>query len=218
MISILIPTMNEPYIQELVNRINSVVRKKHEIIVIDKSSVTPKLCGAKVIRQRSSGLGNAVLEGLKASKGDVIAMMDGDGSHDPNDLKKLIGKIPRYDIAVGSKLVKGGKTEDEYSRRIVTFVIGNFARIVMGLDVKDSMTGFMVIKRNTFESVKLNPKGFKLVLEVLYKSKKTKAKVAEVPITFHKRVAGESKVGFNYKGLKEFARIINLILELRFEK
>jgi glycosyltransferase involved in cell wall biosynthesis len=215
MISIIIPTKNEPYIGELVSDINRIIAQKHEIIIVDKSSDQPKVSGARVIKQKSKGLGNAVLEGLKFSKGDVICMMDGDGSHDPKDLKKLIAKMPEYDIAIGSKLVKGGKTEDEFSRRIVSLVINVLSRTWLGLKQKDPSTGFMVIKRNTIEKIKLKPKGFKLVMEVLFKTKRF-AKVAEVPITFHKRKAGESTVGWNMRGVKEFFRIISLIMDLRF--
>lgn len=214
MISILIPTKNEPYIQELVNRINKTIRQRHEIIIIDKSSTKPKVKNAKVLTQKTDGLGNAILEGLKVSKGDVIVTMDGDGSHDPSDLKKMLEKIPEYDIAIGSKLVKGGKTEDPVSRKFVTTSFDMFAKIILGIKVKGPMTGFMAIKRSVIRRIKLRPKGFKIVLEILYKTK-GKAKVAEVPIKFHKRMAGESKVGFNLRGTKEAFRILFFMIELR---
>ena len=212
MLSILIPTKNEPLIQKLVNRLNKTIKRKHEILIIDKSSRKPKIRGAKLIRQKSDGLGNAVIEGFSMAKGDVIAVMDGDGSHDPEDLNNMLKKIPKYDIVIGSKLIKGGKTEDSLSRRIVTSITNSIARTILGLDIKDLMTGFIVVKRSVLERINLRPKGYKFVLEIIYKSK---AKVAEVPITFHKREAGESKVGFNTKGIKEFSRIIVLLIELR---
>ena len=212
MLSILIPTKNEPLIQKLVNRLNKTIKRKHEILIIDKSSRKPKIRGAKLIRQKSDGLGNAVIEGFSMAKGDVIAVMDGDGSHDPEDLNNMLKKIPKYDIVIGSKLIKGGKTEDSLSRRIVTSITNSIARTILGLDIKDLMTGFIVVKRSVLERINIRPKGYKFVLEIIYKSK---AKVAEVPITFHKRIAGESKVGFNTKGIKEFSRIIVLLIELR---
>ncbi|MFH8109369.1 MAG: glycosyltransferase, partial [Candidatus Aenigmatarchaeota archaeon] len=68
-VSIIIPTKEEPYIQELVNRIYKTLSGfDFEIIIVDKSKVTPKLKGARVIKQKSNGLGNAVLEGLKLAK------------------------------------------------------------------------------------------------------------------------------------------------------
>lgn len=212
LISILIPTKDEPLIQNLVDRINKTIRQKHEIIIIDKSRRKPKIRGAAVLRQESDGLGNAVLEGFAKTRGNIIAVMDGDGSHDPDDLKKMLGKMPKYDIAIGSKLVPGGRTEDSFSRRVVTRVTNSVARMILGLDIKDLMTGFIVVKRSVLEKIKLRPKGYKFVLEIIYKSK---AKVAEVPITFRKREAGESKVGFNIKGFKEFFRIIILLFSLR---
>jgi dolichol-phosphate mannosyltransferase len=208
----LIPIKNEPLIQKLVNRINKAIKQKHEIIIIDKSTRKPKIRGAIVIRQKSDGLGNAVVEGLSRSKGKVIAVMDGDGSHDPEDLKNMLRNIPKYDIVIGSKLVKGGKTEDSLSRKIVTRVTNYFAIVILGIKVKDSMTGFIIVKKSVLERINLKPKGYKFVVEIIYKSK---AKVLEVPITFHKREKGETKVGFNLNGIKEFSRIIILLLALR---
>jgi len=215
--SLILPCKEEPYIYKLVQEIQEKI-KNHEIIIVDKSKVTPVFSdkNVTVVRQKSNGLGMAILEGLKVAKGEFIAVLDCDGSHDPDDLKKLLAKMPEYDIAIGSKLVKGGKTEDPFSRRIVTMLFDNLARFLLNIKLKDPMTGFMVIKRSVLENIELSPKGFKIVLEILYKSKATKSKVAEVPITFHKRKAGESKVGFNVKGLKEAFRILYLILELRF--
>jgi dolichol-phosphate mannosyltransferase len=212
LLSILIPTKDEPLIQRLVDRINRTIKRKHEIIIVDKSSRKPRVRGARVLRQKSDGLGNAIIEGIAQSKGDLIAVMDGDGSHDPEDLKKMLKKMPRYGIAIGSKLVAGGKTEDSFSRRVVTRLTNWIARSILGLKIRDLMTGFIVVKRSVLERINLRPKGYKFVLEIIYKSK---ARVAEVPITFHKREAGESKVGFNLKGLKEFSRIMILLIELR---
>jgi len=212
--SIIIPVREEPYINNLVKDIKKNINNC-EIIIVDKSKIVPIFSekNVYVIKQRSNGLGNAILEGLNHSKGDVIATMDGDGSHDAADLKKMLEKIPEYDIAIGSKLVEGGRTEDTFSRRILTIVFDNLARLILGIKVKDPMTGFMVVKRGVLERIRLRPKGFKIVLEILFKSKA--AKVVEVPITFHKRKAGTSKVGFNVKGLKEVFRILRLIIELR---
>ncbi|MEM3075952.1 MAG: glycosyltransferase [Candidatus Bilamarchaeaceae archaeon] len=211
-LSIIIPTKNEPLIQELVNDINSKVKVAHEIIVVDKSTELPKLHGAKVIRQKSDGLGNAFLEGLAIAKGDVVALMDGDGSHDPADIPKLLEKLQNYDIVIGSKFLPGGKTEDPLSRVLVSKAFALITRILLRIDLKDPMTGFMVAKRDVLNRVKFNPKGYKIVIETICKSK---APVAEVPITFHARKAGESKVGFNLRGLKEAMRILSLLFELR---
>ncbi len=78
-VSIIIPTKNEDYAPILVKELNTIIDVPHEIIVVDKSKCTPSIEGAQVYKQKSDGLGNAVLEGLAYSKGNLIAVMDGDG-------------------------------------------------------------------------------------------------------------------------------------------
>jgi len=210
--SIIIPIKDEPAIQELINDINNKIKENHEIIIVDKSCVEPKIQGAKLISQRSDGLGNAFVEGLSHAKGDVIALMDGDGSHKPSDLLQMLSYIEGYDIVLGSKLIKGAKSCDTLGRRIVTLAFAWITRLVLWIDIKDPMTGFMVARRNIFSNLKLNPRGFKIVIEIVYKSR---GSVIEVPISFRERQAGSSKAGFNMNGIKEMFRIFRLIFELK---
>ncbi len=211
-ISIIIPTKDEPAIQKLIDEINKTIKQSHEIIIVDKSKVLPKVEGAKIIRQRSDGLGNAFIEGLSYAKGDIIALMDGDGSHRPKDLLNMLSKIGGSEIVLGSKLIRGGHSNDSLGRKIVTLAFAWFTRSILWVNIKDPMTGFMVAKKDIFNKVELKPRGFKVVIEAVYKSK---AKVTEVPILFCEREAGSSKAGFNMRGLKEISRIITLLLELR---
>jgi dolichol-phosphate mannosyltransferase len=212
-ISIIIPTKDEPAIQELVDEINKKIKQNHEIIIVDKSRVTPKIVGAKVIHQISDGLGNAFVEGLGQTKGDIVALMDGDCSHRPEDLNNLLGQIGEYEIALGSKLVEGGRSSDTRGRKLVTIVFSVLTRLILSVDIKDPMTGFMVAKKDIFSRIKLNPRGFKVVIEIVYKSKAT---VVEVPIVFRKRKLGSSKAGFNTRGINEIMRIILLLLDLKW--
>jgi glycosyltransferase involved in cell wall biosynthesis len=69
--SIIIPIKDEPAIQELIDDINNKIKQNHEIIIVDKSKVTPNIQNARIIFQRSDGLGNAFVEGLCEAKGDV---------------------------------------------------------------------------------------------------------------------------------------------------
>jgi len=215
MISILIPTKNEPYINNLIKDIHRKIKISHEIIVIDKSDKKPKIIGAKLLLQKSNGLGNAVLEGLKAAKGEYIVMMDGDGSHDPEYINKMYKQIKNYDIVIGSKYMRGGKTEDQGRRVIVSKVFNFFITAFLGLKVKDIMSGYAMFNRKIFDKLVLKPKGFKILMEIIYKSK---APVKEIPVVFHKRMAGRSKVGYNLSGVREACRIFSLAWSLRFGK
>lgn len=210
-VSIIIPTKNEPYIQELVKRIHKTISNfKHEIIVVDKSDVTPMIKGAKVIRQKSDGLGRAVLEGVEFAKGDLIVVMDGDGSHRPEDLPKLIEKTKDYDIVIGSKYVRGGKSKDKLYRIIISRIYCLIASLILGLKVRDNMSGFSAIRREVYEKIKLNPLGFKINTEILYKAKNFGFKATEVPIIFEQRKLGRPK-----GTLKEGLRTLRFILELK---
>lgn len=211
-ISIIIPIKNEPAIKALLFEIEATINQNHEIIVVDKSKEKLEVRGVQVIVQKSDGLGNAFVEGLSCAKGDVIALMDGDGSHRPEDLLHMLSYINQNDIVLGSKLIKGAKSCDTLGRRIVTLAFAWMTRLVLWIDIKDPMTGFMVARRNIFDNLRLNPRGFKIVIEIVYKSR---GSVMEVPISFRERQAGSSKAGFNMNGIKEMFRILGLLFELK---
>ncbi|MDI6825944.1 MAG: glycosyltransferase [Candidatus Aenigmarchaeota archaeon] len=215
-VSVLIPTKNEPLINELIEEVHEVLKGyEHEVIVIDKSDVSPEIKNAKLVVQKSDGLGKAILEGLPHVTGDVIVTMDADFSHDPKDLPKLIEEIDGHDIVIGSRFVPGGRNEDKMYRRFVSFLFTKIASFILNLRVEDSMSGFAVIKRNVYEKLKLNPIGFKINTEILYKGKKLGFKTTEVPIMFRKRKAGKTKVGVSFSGLKEGFRILRYVFELK---
>lgn len=208
MISVIIPTKNEPYINELIKDINKKLGLKHEIIVVDKSDNKPEIYGARLLLQKSNGLGNAVLEGLAEAKGEYIVMMDGDGSHDPAYVTKMYTYIKKYPIVMGSKFIEGGKTTDKFYRIFVSKFFNFTITRFLGLNVKDAMSGFAMFDRKIFHGLSLKPKGYKLLLEIMYK---TKAPVKEIPIVFQKRKAGKSKAS-----AKEVWRLICLTFSLRF--
>ncbi|MBS7656234.1 glycosyltransferase family 2 protein [Candidatus Bathyarchaeota archaeon] len=170
-VSILIPTKNEPYVNHLVKEIHKSLKINHEIIVIDKSDKLPKIKNALVVRQKSNGLGQAILEGLQHATGDVIVTMDGDGSHSPKDIPKLITALKQADIAIGSRFVEGGKTLDKTHRKFISFLFRKFTSFILGLDIKDNMSGFAAIKREVYDRIKLNPLVIRLIWKFFIKQK-----------------------------------------------
>ncbi len=214
MISILIPTKEEPYIGRLVSEIRRCLKIRHEIIVIDKSKTPPKIKNARVIIQKSDGLGNAVLEGLRHAKGSLIVTMDGDGSHRARDISRLVRESAKSDIVIGSRFVRGGVSMDSLHRRLVSFVFRKFASLALGLKVEDSMSGFSCIRRCVYKSLRLDPIGYKINMEIMFKCKRD-YKISEVPITFLSRKSGKSKAG-SFAGIIEAIRILRYVIELRF--
>jgi dolichol-phosphate mannosyltransferase len=208
MISVLIPVKNEPYIYTLVKKIHKVLKMKHEIIVIDKSDFLPEISGAKVIRQRSDGLGNAVLEGLEYAKGDIIVVMDGDGSHRPEDIPKLIDALKQADVVIGSRFISGGKTKDFNHRKLISLIFRKFASLILDLRIEDAMSGFAVFRKEVVQNLKLKPLGYKIIMEIVFKSKDYR--ICEIPIIFEGRKCGKSKTS-----ILEVFRILIYIFELR---
>jgi len=208
-ISILIPTKDEPLIDQLVKRINELVKQRHEIIVIDKSKFPPKLKGAKLVRQKSDGLGNAILEGLRYSKGEIVVIMDGDFSHRPKDLVKLLKKVEEYDIVIGSRYVKGGEDKRKsFLRKSLSILICQIISLIFRLGIKDPLSGFLVMKKKVINSIRLHPIGFKIGVEILVRGKKFSR--VEIPIIFDDRKKGRSKFG-----LTEIMRFILYVIKLK---
>jgi len=153
-VSVIIPTKNEPLINELVSQLNEEIAEyDHEVIVVDKSKVPPKLKGAKLLIQKSDGLGNAFMEGVAVSKGDAILLMDGDLSHSPKDVPKLLDALKDSDIVIGSKYMKGGATKDPFYRVIISICSTVFANVILGLGLSDSMSGFCAVRKKASEGV-----------------------------------------------------------------
>jgi len=213
-VSVVVPTKNEPSAGKLAKEIHrQLARVKHEIIVVDKSTMPPKIKNVRLLIQKSDGLGNAVLEGVKAARGDVLVTMDADFSHRPQDIKKLLEKMDYYDVAIGSRFVEGGKTTDVAHRRIVSFLMRKIVSLLLWLPIKDNMSGFIAVRASVYKKFKLNPIGYKINMEILYKARKAGLKIAEVPITFVKRRQGKSKAGIG-----ETLKILLYILRLQFER
>jgi dolichol-phosphate mannosyltransferase len=213
MISVILPTRNEPLINDLIAEVHKALKgRAHEIIVVDLSDKKPVIKGAKLYLQKSKGLGNAVLEGIGYAKGDIIVVMDSDFAHDPKDIPRLLEKTDKYDIVIGSRYAKGAKSMDTLFRKTASRIYCFMSNIVLGLPYKDTMNGFAVVRRKVYDSIKLNPLGYKIHTETFYKARKKGFLICEVPITFHKRRAGKSNTNF-----REAVRTLFFIFQLRFK-
>lgn len=224
-VSIVIPTYNERgNIHLLCEGIRRALEPgwEYEVIIVDDSSpdgtseVVRQLAAEdpriKLIQRRGKlGLGSAVASGFAVAKGDYWVMMDADLSHRPEDLPKLLKGLSDADIVVGSRYVQGGGVVNwPLPRRIVSRGASAFGRWIVGLRVRDLTSGFGAFRRDRMEALlpTLSPKGFKLLLEILAKSRD--ARVKETPITFVDRQHGRSKAS-----AREALVFLRLCFELR---
>src|SRR3989344_2721732 len=210
MLSLILPTYNEALnLPELLPKIRSVLSQvPHEIIIVDDDSpdhtwkvaqeLAEKLGDVHVIRRIGRrGLSSAVIEGFLSAKGDVLAVMDADGQHDMGLLAALHQEVTKNGgIAIGSRYVSGGSVGEWDERRYMLSRIAT--RMAIGLcavKVNDPMSGFFAIERSAFEDIhpRLNPKGFKILLDLLVHARKGTT-VNELPFSFGVRTHGESKL------------------------
>ena len=211
-ITIVIPTYNEranleAIVTELVERL-----PEANVVVVDDNS--PDGTGAladelanrfpqfsAIHRPRKEGIGPAYVAGFKralAMHTDFVAAMDADGSHAPSDLQCLIAAAEDADLVIGSRYVDGGKTVGwSRSRRALSRFGGLYARWVLGAPFSDLTAGFKVYRRDTLASLPLDrirTDGYGFQIETTWDVWRSGQQVREVPITFHDRVAGKSKL------------------------
>ena len=221
-LSIIVPTYNES--QNIVRMLDSIAEtlspyKGSEIIVVDDNSPdgtaemakshakiisTKKKIRIEIIsRNGKFGLSSAIVKGVQSATGDFLVIMDGDFSHPPQVIPSIIQALQdsNYDIVIASRYVKGGSIIGwPFKRRLMSKGATKIARYGLGIDVKDPVSGFFAFRRDIINGLKFDAIGYKMLLEILVKTKG--ARVKEIPYTFTNRRIGTSKldanVMFNY--------------------
>jgi dolichol-phosphate mannosyltransferase len=232
-LSIVVPTRNEEgNVRKLVERIEQVAprlpvpHQQIEVIFVDDSDDdTPSAVEAiessdvdvrlihRTPDQRVGGLGGAVVEGMRAASADWVCVMDADLQHPPEVLEQLLLEAVEQasDLVVASRFCEGGD-------------IGNFSRVRTSLSrfcsssaallfrnrlrkVSDPLSGYFLVRREAVDLDALKPKGFKILLEVLVRTKGLR--VSEVPFEFGERFAGETKASVR-EGMRYFGQLFGL--------
>jgi dolichol-phosphate mannosyltransferase len=153
-------------------------------------------------RERKEGLGPAYVAGFERvleSGAELVATIDCDFSHDPNDLPRLVDAARRAAIGLGSRYVSGGATEDwGVLRRFVSRGGSTYTRAVLGIPVRDPTSGFKVYRREVLEAIRparIESRGYAFQIETVYRALRAGFAVEEVPIRFADRTEGGSKMG-----------------------
>lgn len=211
-ISVVIPTFEEreniPILFDRIFKVFKKIKQEFEIIVVDDNSGdgTDKIVRKYskdypvhlIVRKKEKGLATACVEGFKISKGEIIIVMDADLQHPPEKIPELINSIKNgSDVAIASRYIAGGETGDwKISRKFVSKGATSLANLFFDelKDIKDQQSGFFAFKKEIIKDVKLEPKGYKILLEILILG--NYEKVSEIPYEFGKRNSGQSKLGF----------------------
>lgn len=236
-ISIVIPTYNESgNMLPLLSRIKDTLgEREYEVIIVDDDSPdntakvaldVAKRLGIEdkvkvILRKGERGLSTAVVKGIEASTGEIIIVMDADLQHPPEMINKLIAPLleEKAEVVVGVRKGRGYKGLS-IPRRFISRSASLASKILLPQTRKmsDPMSGFFALKKDVFlrSMSSLNPKGFKILLELIVKGKVPADKIAEVEYIFEKRSWGKSKL--NSKEVLNFLWHLFNLNEFRFFK
>jgi dolichol-phosphate mannosyltransferase len=226
-VAVVIPTYNEAEnLPVVVDRLKQLGINGLGFVIVDDGSpdgtgeVADRLAAefngvfAVIHRPGKGGLGPAYVRGFSKALelgAENIVQMDADLSHPTAEVVDMLAKLKDADVVVGSRYIEGGGVDPGWNflRRQISFWGGFGIRIVLGLKVKDSTSGFKVFRRSALEAVRierLKLSGFGFQAEVAYRCQQAGLRVVEHPFVFLDRTAGKSKMSLGIM-LEAFYRL-----------
>src|SRR5882672_894457 len=235
-VSVVVPTFNErDNVTVLYRRLEATLAGiPWEVVFVDDNSPDgtwevvrglarkdPRVRCIRRIGRR--GLSGACIEGILASSAPLAAVIDADLQHDETQLPKMVALLQggEAELVVGSRYIEGGSADSFNKQRAgASQLATEVAKRVLGVKVKDPMSGFFMIRRDRFEQLvpQLSTQGFKILLDVIATAR-GELRTVEVPYTFGARLHGESKldsmVALDFLGLV-VAKFTHDVISLRF--
>ena len=170
-----------------------------EVIAIDGHSTDGSVeflqsRGIKVITQTRMGRGNAAIEGINQTSGEIVVFLSSDGNENPADVPKLIEVISDADVAVASRFMKGGESDDSddpirirrFGNRFVTFLVN----LIWNAGVTDSTNGLRAIRRPAWNKLGIDSPYHETEFQITIRAAKLGMKIREIPTIEGKRVGG----------------------------
>ncbi|MGI5156996.1 polyprenol monophosphomannose synthase [Microbispora sp. CA-102843] len=210
---VIVPTYNERENLPLITRrLREALPDVHLLVADDNSPdgtgrIADELAEADdhvhvLHRTSKQGLGAAYIAGFRwglAEGYDVLVEMDADGSHQPEELHKLLDAVTDgADLAIGSRWVPGGKTVNwPFSRELLSRGANTYVRLVLGIPVRDATAGFRAYRAATLEKIGLDDvesQGYCFQVDLTLRTVRQGLRVTEIPITFVERTVGSSKM------------------------
>jgi dolichol-phosphate mannosyltransferase len=207
-----IPTYNEAdNLAWIVGRLRAAQPDVHVLVVDDGSPdgtgrIADELAAADeavqvLHRTEKGGLGAAYRHGFRVALDqgyDVIGEMDADGSHQPEQLSRLLDALQDADLVIGARWIPGGSVVNWPRRREALSRGGNlYVRTLLGIGVRDATAGFRVFRREALEKIELDTvqsTGYVFQTDMVVRCLRRGLRVREVPIEFVERVRGDSKM------------------------
>lgn len=207
-LSIVLPAYKEAEnLKKILPKINAEVSKlniDYEILVVDtieKMDDTYETCklnnATYLTREGGNFYGDAIRTGINKANGRYMLIMDADGSHEPHSITDIYNKITNegLDIVVGSRYCKGGKTDNNFILKMMSWSLNLAYKIIFSLKVNDCSNSFRMYNSLKLKTLKLECVNFDIVEEILIKLQlnNPNLSIGEVPVHFKKRDEGFSK-------------------------
>ena len=220
-ISVVIPTLNEA--KNLPHVLPELPDIVGEVILVDGGSSDNTITAAqelrpdiRILRQTGRGKGNALAEGFAASTGEIIVMMDADGSHDPHEIPLFVDALMQgADFAKGSRFIHdGGSGDFTWVRRFGNNSINLLANACFNVQFTDLCYGYNAFWQRFLPYLDIDSPGFEVETLMNIRACKANLKVKEVPSFEAVRLFGESKL----KALHDGWRIVKTIMRERLDR
>ena len=210
---LIIPTYNErSNVERIVTAAVEQLPANRRVLIVDDDSpdgtgeIADSLADAHadvavLHRPRKEGIGPAYVAGFRqalAGGAELVAQMDADFSHDPADLPRLLEAASDADLVLGSRYVDGGGVTDwGPGRRAISRGGSAYARVALGVGIRDLTGGFKVFRSGVLEAIEiesLTALGYAFQVETTFRAIRNGFRVVEIPIVFSDRRVGESKM------------------------
>lgn len=220
-ISVVIPARNEaPNLQYVLPHIPSIVS---EVIMVDGDFSDDTVAVARqllptvrIVKQVGEGKGDAIKAGLAASTGDIVVMLDADGSADPNEIPRFVEVlIAGNDFAKGSRFKQGGGSHDiTLLRRAGNYCLSKLVNLLFRTHFSDLCYGYNAFWKHCFDHVEIDSDGFEVETLINIRMHKACLKIVEVPSFEYQRIHGVSKL----HTFKDGWRVLKTIIRERRRK
>ena len=220
LLSVIIPVFNEELtISNIINRTKSVMEKEkytYEIIVVDDFSSDRSLAfslkeGVRVLSLKSHvGKGCALRAGFTKSKGRIIATIDSDGSHQPEEIPLLLAPIlaDQSDLVIGSRYLNSKSIIVKKFNVLGVKLFNLLIHFLVKTRVSDSQSGYRIMKAEILKKMSLQSGGYEIESEMLVKTVRMGYRLKELPISFEQRTYGKSSLDPIVDGFKILLSII----------
>lgn len=217
-ISVVIPARNEaknlahvlPYIPSIVDEVILVDGQSTDDTVEVARQLFPSI---RVVQQTGKGKGDALRAGFAVCTGDIIVMLDADGSADPTEIPRFVeALVAGHDFAKGSRFIKGGGSSDiTFLRQAGNYLLGSLVNVLFATQFSDLCYGYNAFWTRCLDEINIDCDGFEIETLLNMRMHNARLKIIEVPSFEYSRVHGES----NLRTFRDGWRVLKTIIKER---